>query len=248
MSFIIIVLCLLLQRFNVFADWSYQIHWLSRHYHWIIQKVESVSQGHGLIGIIILLLPPLIITSLFFSLIYHFGGAILYAIFNFILLWFCIDGRVLINNLAISKEQLFILSYQRLFAVIFWFIFLGPIGLVLYSSTVALCNYLEGQEHLLLVNYAKKLKAILDWLPIRLLGLSYALMGHYGAVFKIWSTNWQELPSDSRLVVDYGSAALGVFPQDLENIPNEVIQIINRVLVLWLLVIAILSLFYWLTP
>ncbi len=248
MSIIILFICLILQRMLAFNYGSYQINWLQAYFRWVIAKVEYVTQGHSIIGIIILLMPVLIVFNLFFTLIYHLGGVYVYAIFNFILVWLCIDGRDLIKTFAdLPPMELFVLSYERVFAVIFWFVVFGPAGLILYTSVISLRNCLQAEGHQSLLFYVLKLKAILDWAPVRLLGLSYAVVGHYSSVSKVWAVHWQGgLQSDAELTIEFGSAALGVNKSALNAMQPEVVQIIDRALIFWLITISLLTLAFWL--
>lgn len=249
MSISIIIICLVLQRLFLFDRFAYQLHWLEVYFHWIINKVEYVMEGHAIVGVLILLMPLVIVFNLLFILVYHFFGIVTYYIVNLIFVWLCIDGRDLVKKpypLARGAD-LFIFTYERLFAVIFWFVVFGPAGLILYTATISLRNFLLAESHQNLLSYVLKLKAVLDWAPIRLLGLSYAVVGHFSSVSKMWSTHLTTgLSTDSRLAVEYGCAALGVSESALDQVQTEAIQLINRALAFWLLVIALITLVFWL--
>ncbi len=249
MSIVIVFIVLALQRIAVTDVYSYQLAWLQAYFRWLEKKIEFLTEEHALVTVLLLILPLIIVVILVFSLIYHFLGIFVYAIFNFILLWFCMDGRDLLRRpyLGASVADLFKLTFERLFAVIFWFVIFGPAGLILYTAVISLRNYLVSADNPHTLYYTLKIKAILDWLPIRLLGLSYAIVGNFTAVSKIWMQHWREgLESDAHLTVEYGSTALDISESALSGAGIEVIQIINRCLVFWILVLGLLSAAYWL--
>ena len=72
-------------------------------------------------------------------MVYYFLGIITY-MYNLILFWFVlIDCRDLLKNLTLTTDsEFFILTYQRMFAVIFWFVVFGPFGLILYTVVISL--------------------------------------------------------------------------------------------------------------
>lgn len=250
MSIIIIIICLVLQRLLLLDRYTYHLQGLKGYFHWIVDKVEYVTEGHALAGMLILLLPIVIVFSLLFSLIYHFFGFWVYSVFNFFLLWLCMEGRNLNKKpyLNIPVAEVFVLTYERLFAVIFWFVIFGPAGLILYSATVSLRNFLLTENHTDLLGYVCKLKVLLDWLPIRLLGLSYAIVGHFASVTRVWARHIHTgVITDSRLVVEYGCAALGVHASALDRLYLEAVYLINRALLLWLTIIALFTLVFWLS-
>ena len=66
-------------------------------------------------------------------------------------------------------EALFCAANQRVFAVLFWFILLGPAGAVLYRS-VDICRLQNDSRAAIVLG-------LLDWLPTRLLAFLFALGG-----------------------------------------------------------------------
>lgn len=241
MSICIVIVCLILQRLLGINYFVYQLQWLRAYFHWIITTVEYVTEGHAAIALLILLMPLIIVSTLFFSLIYHFLGVIVFGVVNFILVWVCIDGRRIMNR------ELFIISYERLFAVVFWFVIFGPGGLILYTSVIVLRD-LFTIKHENLLFYTLRLKAILDWVPIRLVGFSYALVGHFSSVAKLWQTHLQTglQGDDTHLVVEYGCAALGVHENALDKMQPEMADLVDRALILWLLCVGVLTILFWL--
>lgn len=80
-------------------------------------------------------------------------------------------------------------SHHRLFAVVFWFAILGATGAILYRLAWVLAQPRsdgEETEPTLFRASARHLLAILDWLPIRLLALSYALAGSFDEAIHEW--------------------------------------------------------------
>lgn len=249
MSISILIICLLVQHLLLFDRYAYQLHWLENYFHWLINKVEYVTEGHAVVGVCILLMPVVIIVSISFSLVYHFFGVIVYYLLNLGLVWICVDGRDLLKKpyTQVRTADFFVLSYERLFAVIFWYVVLGPAGLILYTATISLRNFLHGEKHQHLLFYVLKLKALLDWVPVRLLCFSYGIVGHFAGVTKLWPRCWLAgLEVDAQLSVVCGCAALNLPKDALENARMAVIHLINRALLLWLIVISLFTLAFWL--
>ena len=68
---------------------------------------------------------------------------------------------------------------NRLFAVIFWFLFFGPAGALLYRLSFLYANTEEGAG-------AKRWLWALEWLPVRLLGVSFAITGNFVGCLNRW--------------------------------------------------------------
>jgi len=73
-------------------------------------------------------------------------------------------------------------AYQSFFAVIFWYFLLGPV-VVLSYRLLALAA--ELSQNPALVERAEQLRHAFDWLPVRLLAASFALVGNFAAVSRV---------------------------------------------------------------
>jgi len=107
---------------------------------------------------------------------------------------------------------------DRVLAIMFWFVILGPLGAILYRSVGQLMGaklILDG-KHMPGADYqdaVKRLKGILDWIPARLTALCYALIGSFNDAFHLWWEDPQRpdddwIAANDRLLVDVGLGAL----------------------------------------
>jgi len=101
-------------------------------------------------------------------------------------------------------------AYQSFFAVIFWYFVLGP-GAALAYRLLALT---ADNSHPALKARAEQLRHIMDWLPVRVLAVSFALVGNFVAVTRVMLhelLNWHI--SAAHLVARVGRIA--------DDIPDE---------------------------
>lgn len=137
-------------------------------------------------------------------------------------------------------------SNMRVFAVLFWFVLLGPGGALLYRLT---CHTLHHSPSQTLSRAAYRLEAVLSWLPVNLLALSFALAGDYGNV----SEGWRNKPKQNDLatcnyhtLVKAGIGAIGnCEPGDEIACIQAMRSLLKRSLIIWLAVIALLTLIGW---
>ena len=100
------------------------------------------------------------------------------------------------NNEALIKAIL-VQANERTYAVVFWFLILGPVGAVLYRFTEVLSRQTinPGARHIELDDFdtnARRLYGILSWIPARLSAIGYALAGG----FEDAVNNWREVKTD----------------------------------------------------
>lgn len=170
-------------------------------------------------------------------------------------------------------------AYRRVFAVFFWFLVLpGPAGAVLYRAAVLLAEEwrgpLPGIEPTPVVQGraefgapARALLVALDWVPVRLTALSFAIVGDFEDAVACWrtqSTRWvtQEGGQAMGILLAAGGGALGVQlggmlptlsgdpdvrpdlglgdPVEPDVLPSAV-GLVWRALILWLLLILLLT-------
>lgn len=170
-------------------------------------------------------------------------------------------------------------AYRQVFAVLFWFVVLpGPAGAVLYRASVLLAEEWKGpmtgvepspvvQARAEFGHPARVLLVLLDWLPVRLTALSFAIVGDFEDAVACWRTQadrWaaQDGGMAIGILLASGGGALGVQlggllptlsgdpdlrpdlglgdPVEPDMLPSAV-GLVWRALVLWLLLILLIT-------
>ncbi|HVE48959.1 MAG TPA: CobD/CbiB family protein [Casimicrobiaceae bacterium] len=183
-----------------------------------------------------------------------------------------------ISKLAIERGL--VDAYRQVFAVLFWFTVLpGAAGAMLYRATLLLAQEWRGAERgdedtpIVRSRSAfglpvRRLLTVLDWVPVRLTALSFAIVGDFEDAAWCWRTqppSWTNEPGgvDEATLLASGAGALGVqlggpiampgtepvLRPDLgvgelpepEVLPSAV-GLVWRALVLWVLVVVLVTL------
>lgn len=186
-----------------------------------------------------------------------------------------------VARLAIERGLLD--SYRQVFATLFWFTVLpGPAGAVAYRAASLLAEEWHadprGDDTTPIARAldafgapARRVLWLLDWIPVRLTALSFAVVGDFEDAAWCWqkqARNWsdQEGGEHAGVILATGAGALGVAlggalpglsgepefrpelgmgePAEAELMPSAV-GLIWRALVLWLLLILLLTLANW---
>lgn len=233
MSLIVILACLALQWFLSLSSSVYQFQWSGFYIQWMRHQFSKLMQGHGLFAVLILVLPLVIIASLIFTAVYHLTGFAGYSVLSLALVWYCIDVVMLKQTtLSTNASDFFVKSYGKIFAPMLWYFVFGPIGLVLYVVVGSLCEQLPDQKYFVLT------KGVLDWVPVRVLGLTFALAGNFGTVFKLWMTELLKPVADhTAQVTAFGEAALGS--------DSDAMALVRRTLLIWLVLMALITVGRW---
>jgi AmpE protein len=143
-------------------------------------------------------------------------------------------------------NDIFIAANRRLFAVIFWFLLLGPIGAIFYRLVAVSTGVQEGKFDSVkeISAPAQMVESVLDWVPARIITIFFALGGHFMQVLDSWRKNVARgLYSNDDLMIACGLAALGVnkhddMPDDCAN-ERAALSLIDRSLVIVLVVIGL---------
>lgn len=141
---------------------------------------------------------------------------------------------------------------DRLFAVLFWFVLLGPAGAVLYrASSVLFRQYMTSNAF---GGWCARFHALLVWIPARLTALGFALSGHFDAALEGWRAAHIERPvtvtAAERIIAETGLGALGMrheTPQsdDYQQPVRAALQLVWRNLTVWLVAISVMTLAGW---
>jgi len=162
------------------------------------------------------------------------------------------------------EEAVCIQANNRLFAVIFWFVLLGPVGAWTYRVTDlirrrAVFNALREEQpgDAPLVEATGMLHGWLAWIPARLTAIGFAMAGSFDGALSAWR-NADEAPPDTsheqseRLLARVGTGALALREIDAETAADRGIRgataangLVYRLLFIWAAVIAAMTLYGW---
>ncbi len=144
---------------------------------------------------------------------------------------------------------IFVEANERLYAVIFWFIVLGPFGAMLYRLANIL-KFKYQDVHGAFADSARHLNHILNWPSTRLFALGNALAGNMIEAMEAWRTNEDSsFAVNEAVLISSGFGALHYRPgtdmqeDDLDRSYwiRAIQGLINRTLIIWLTVLAIMT-------
>jgi len=177
------------------------------------------------------------------------------------------------NGTEIAKvaiEEGLINSHRHVFGVIFWFLILpGPSGAVLYRLSGILEQKWGSRsqpETSGFGKFAQKVFHYLDWIPVRLTAMSFALAGDFEDAVHCWrsqAATWRD--PEQGVVLASGAGALGVrlgetlhhhgtvnFRPELGlgddadvNTMTSAVGMIWRALVIWMFILALITAARW---
>lgn len=157
-----------------------------------------------------------------------------------------VDGEDDADLLRKVQGHLLWEGYQGFFAVIFWYALLGPLPALAYRLLALTATHATQAP---LRELAQRFRHVMDWLPVRMLAVSFGLVGNFVAVTQTllhellsWDIPASRLLLDSGLagadLVEPASAEAGVASLD------SIWQLLIRCAVVWYGVMALGTLFW----
>ncbi len=156
--------------------------------------------------------------------------------------------RRILDNILVEVNE-------RLLAVVFWFVLLGPAGALLFRLTQQLVQE-ERESSEEFAEAAQRLHQILVWVPARICALAYALAGSFVDALSSWrrvDVPWTE--SSRKVLIASGLGALryedGEIEEgnDAQNIAmvNETLSLARRAVMVFISMLALFTLAGWMT-
>jgi len=162
------------------------------------------------------------------------------------------------------EESICVQANNRLFAVVFWFVVLGPLAAWAYRVTdlirrravfTAARTQTPEDNALLLRDAATALHGWLAWIPARLTAVGYATAGHFDEAIAAMRAPTEERDATSsehseKLLARVGVAALALQDKPDESITERGVRgavaanrLVFRLLLIWAVVISAMTLY-----
>lgn len=158
-----------------------------------VRAFEYLCQKINLSPSIIALVLVLFFAIVLHGLRTHFYG--IYLLFGIVVLaygWSYEEKETVIPGTVHDHVRfVFLNALYEPFVIIFWYILLGPLGVLIYDFT----------------RRAQLNRYFLDWPAARVLGLGYALAGYFPPAFRYWTSAWKNLDTP-RFLEECGMLAL----------------------------------------
>ncbi|MET0067642.1 MAG: regulatory signaling modulator protein AmpE [Candidatus Thiodiazotropha sp.] len=291
MTFTIVLICLIAERFMLDALAWRNDRWFFRYTLWY--QAQSLPNGlqRGSLGLVTLLLPPLLAVALVQQILDGALWGFLDVAFALAVLLAALGPEDLdqqINRYVDAREQdddeaatevarhliedepptseparsqavaesALQLANRRIFAVLFWFILLGPLGAALYRLASWLPRSDQSAQSIDYRLNALQLVYILDWLPARVTAFCYAVAGSFEDALYGWRSfqeqRYKEFSdANSGILVCTGSGAMRLSTlldetqsgaQVYAYLPKAAMALIWRSLIVFMAMLAFASL------
>lgn len=221
MKLLVIVLCLFSERFLVHLSSLNRYQW----FQWYMKTLETRCSSIPILSspwvlFFCLLVPILLALALVLALVDDLLYGVLGFFINIAIFYYCIGPEnpfyPFRNNDETSKQSQNDLAMRyltdlncQLFALIFWYVILGPLGALAYRL-ISLSRSYAGVDR-----PATIVSDILDWLPARMTALFYLLVGNFQAGLPTLFKLLLSAPQNNKILI--GSCGLAALEGQLDQ-------------------------------
>ena len=246
MKFIVIVLCLLSERFLVHASSHARFQWFDHYSKAIEKRMPAAFVSNSWLVLLFIVLPLVIATSLAFYVVGNLLFGLVILLLNIAIFHYCIGPQnpfypVRGDDVTHDEVGGYLAGVNgQLFAVIFWYLVMGPLGVVTYR-VISLC-----QNYSLVHKQATWITSILDWLPTKITALLYLFAGNFQAGVRHFSAMFFTSPDNNQeMLSTCGIQAVGFNEPEEVRMPQAEILVEHAVIVL-LVLLAFFTMAAWL--
>jgi AmpE protein len=243
MTFITLLLCLGLERYLHRGNFLARFNWFEQY----VSKIHDLTKNNSwsqqyFIPLLFVVLPIVIPVAIIYFLSATFIQGLLAFLIGAVVLFYCL-GPINIFDTKQIHQPIFWQANECLFAVIFWMALLGPIAALVY-------RLVERSAHIhpsypALGKSAQQVRALLDWLPVRLFSILFALAGNFVQTSHFCLDYLlRDVSFNRELIEKSGRIALGL--DETTEFTNEnydsALRLIDRDLILFLIIVFAVTL------
>lgn len=181
MKLLVIVLCLLSERFLIHKISYKRFSWFSQYYQSIQQLLDEKRISNPTLRLLLTVLPIFLLVTFIYWLLHNCFWGVLGFLINLAVFYYCLGPHNVfypITNNDSSEELVagyLVKANEQLFSVIIWYLIAGPIAALLYRL-ISLCR-----DYAPIGQQATQITNVLEWLPARVTVLLYLLVGNFQA-------------------------------------------------------------------
>ncbi len=241
MSFLVIVICLLVERFLAQQISIKRFSWFSHAIESIHLQVQSIAWlSAPVVTILLAMVPIVFVTSGVLWVVHDWLFGMVSMVLNVLILFYCLGPMNVFYPPSSTGEKdaigdYLVQSNEQLFGVLFWYMALGPVGALVYRL-LSLCKQSLSLNHVATLWFD-----VLDWIPVRLCALFYLLVGNFQQGFPVFLSDALSPPINNANFL----RACGLRVLDSgrgEDISMGHAQtLVEHALLLWLFLLAIYS-------
>ena len=250
MKLLVIVLCILSERYLVHAASYYRFHWFAAYSNSVTQKLPHNGLfANSFVALAALILPILIIVGIVLALFDNVLFGFISLLLNLLIFYYCLGPVNPFYPISLPEEdteseavagRYFAKVNNQLFAVIFWFIVAGPLGALLYRL-LSLCK-----SHEVAKPAAELLSGYLDWVCARITLMLYLLVGNFQKGFHYYMQMFLSSPRNNDEILETGGL-LAARTSDVDVVTLPYAQnFVEHALIVYLVFIAFFTLVAWL--
>ncbi|MDI9818248.1 MULTISPECIES: regulatory signaling modulator protein AmpE [unclassified Legionella] len=250
MKLLVIVLCLLSERFLIHRISHSRFHWFSSYFTGISQRLPKteISLFSEIFILSAVVLPLLLLTWLVLAILGHWLFGFVGLLLHLVIFYYCLGPENPFYPVREGEEgedevitgNYFAKVNGGLFAVIFWYIAAGPLGVLVYR----LISLSRTQS--LTTRLAQMLTDLLDWVPARLTVLLYLLVGNFQKGIRFWIGMFFASPDKNYLLLSQGGL-LAAKTDEMEVIQMPYAEnLVEYALIVYLVFLALFTLVAWL--
>jgi cobalamin biosynthesis protein CobD/CbiB len=262
MVWLFIIAVLSMQYFLNMRSVRFQFNWAQPYVNSCRQRLSNRFDIGLLTGYCYLFFLAALVGTVCLVLFKFIFPAWLYSVLGGVMFWYAVDVAKLLDNNAtfLTPELLLRYRIQHLFAPVFFYaLFSSPLVLFYYIVFRELnaCQAASTED-----SFAARDPAAIfywvNWIPVKLLGLAFAVVGHFKSVFTIWRTMFfsRSVPHAQNLsllsqaaILPHQSSTKDVLQDDFIPDGMDVAltnELCEHAIVVWLLVIFVVCVGTWL--
>lgn len=247
MKLMVIVVCLLSERFLMHSVSYQRFAWFGDYCHRITQFIEKNNYFTNPWFLLASITVPIILVT---ALVYFLLKGVLFGfvglILSILIFFYCLGPQNAFYPLSEegSPSNTQVRNYlaqvnTQLFAVLFWYILAGPIAALTYR-VISLSQGISSVSE-----QAKEVSDVLEWLPARLTVLLYLLVGNFQRGFSLFSQFIFSNPNlNNQMLGECGLQAVRSNETEEVSIP-EAESLVEHAVIVLLVFIALFTLVAW---
>lgn len=250
MKLLVIVLCLLSERYLMHAQSYQRFSWFGDYANKVSHLIEKNNWfTNPWMVLAAIVLPIVVLTAIVYCLLHSILFGLVGLVLSIVLFFYCLGPQNAFYPLTDEKEKAkttdrvgnyFAQVNSQLFAVIFWYIIAGPVAAVAY-------RLIDLSQSITLVSpQAKQSVDILEWLPARLTAILYLLVGNFQRGFALFMQYILAKPEMNNTMLS-ACGLLAVRSTTTEEVPmHEAESLVEYSVIVLLVLIALCTLVAWL--